>query len=181
MVGDTQGRVMFGLFAAILLYKSVRPSLRCIHGAVGMINVRGEFSTAAKNATKKRHRLPPSPSFVSTPLSTLLFFKPTEIGMDRQRAFVRSFVRSFVWVFVVRQSKYCPVTALVTNHAAAEGFMLMARRRCAVERDQRARTLPNRAPISVTAAAGSGAQFVIPMTKSESVMPPSPTTSRVRE
>ena len=172
MVGDTQGRVMFGLFAAILLYKSVRPSLRCIHGAVGMINVRGEFSTAAKNATKKRHRLPPSPSFVSTPPSTLLFFKPTEIGLDR---------RSFVWVFVVRQSKYCPVTALVTNHAAAEGFMLMARRRCAVERDQRARTLPNRAPISVTAAAGSGAQFVIPMTKSESVMPPSPTTSRVRE
>ena len=86
---------MFGLFAAILLYKSVRPSLRCIHGAVGMINVRGEFSTAAKNATKKRHRLPPSPSFVSTPLSTLLFFQANG-DRDGQTEGVRSFVRSFV-------------------------------------------------------------------------------------
>ena len=64
-------------------------------GAVGKINVRREFSTAAKNATKKRHRRRLPPSFVSTPLtlSNLThFFTPTE--QDRRRAFVRL---GFLW------------------------------------------------------------------------------------
>ena len=81
---------MLGLFADNLI-------LPCIHGVVGMINVRGEFSTAAKNATKKRHRRAAAPSAfpvlcfnssLSLSLSLSLeftFFTPTES--------VRPFVR----------------------------------------------------------------------------------------
>ena len=139
-------------------------------GAVGKINVRREFSTAAKNATKKRHRRRLPPSFVSTPLtlSNLThFFTPTE--QDRRRAFVRL---GFLWGGNQNIVQSQPSLQITPPRLTAEGFMLMAWR-CVVERDQRARTLLNRAraPISATAAAGSGAQFVIPMTKTESVMP----------
>ena len=170
---------MLGLFAANLI-------LPCIHGVVGMINVRDEFSTAAKNATKKRHRRAAAPSAFpvlcfNSILSLSLSLSLLSSLFSRQQ---RAFVRSLVWLFVVRQSKYCPVTALVTNHAApplliVEGFMLMAAGSVVREiSESKNSSRPGANFGHRRRAAGSGAQFVIPMTKTESVMP-SPTTSRV--
>ena len=149
-------------------------------GAVGKINVRREFSTAAKNATKKRHRRRLPPSFVSTPLtlSNLThFFTPTE--QDRRRAFVRL---GFLWggnQNIVQSQPSLQITPRRLDPRLAEretDSCSYSVGRCAVERDQRTRTLlDKRASISATAA-GSGAQFVIPTTKAKSVMP-SPTNS----
>ena len=109
-----------------------------------MINVRGEFSTAAKNATKKRHRRAgafrlPRPLFQV--LSPELFHASR--ARDRQRAFVRSFW--FLWRGNQNIVQSQPSLQITPPRLTAERFMLTAWRRCAVERDRRARTLPNRA------------------------------------